>query len=102
MHVVHAPNFPHAAVADVNVHCIRPASIKSLAVAFLRGDGGELPGMGNPIEDMYEVRETPVAILAPRWPFDRALLTWKEGDQVVRLVARARVLASKREAGKGS
>lgn len=57
MHVVHAPNFPHAAVADVNVHCILPATIKSLAVAFLRGGGGELPGMGDPIEDMYEVRD---------------------------------------------
>lgn len=55
--MVHAPNFPHAAVADVNVHCILPATIKSLAVAFLRGGVGELPGTGDPIEDMYEVRE---------------------------------------------
>lgn len=56
VHVVHAPDFPHAAVADVNVHCILPDTIKSLAVGFLRGGGGELPGMGDPIEDMYEVR----------------------------------------------
>lgn len=57
MHIVHAPDFPHAAVADVNVHCIHPATIKSLAVAFPRRGGGELPGIGDPVEGMYEVRE---------------------------------------------
>lgn len=55
VHVVHAPDFPHAAVANVNVHCIRPSTIKSLAVAFSRGGGVELPGMGNPVEGLYEV-----------------------------------------------
>ena len=56
MHVVHAPDFPHAVVANVNVHCLRPASIRSLAVAFLGGGGAEVPGMGDPVEGMYEVR----------------------------------------------
>ncbi|CAN0070488.1 unnamed protein product [Scytosiphon promiscuus] len=55
VHVVHAPDFPHAAVADVNVHCINRSTIKSLAVAFLRGGGGEVPGMGDPVEGIYEV-----------------------------------------------
>lgn len=55
VHVVHAPDFPHADVADVNVHCIRPETIKSLAVGFLRGGGVEVPGMGDPVEGMYEV-----------------------------------------------
>lgn len=53
---MHAPDFPHAVVADVNVHCIRPSTIKSLAVGFLRGGGAELPGMGDPVEGVYEVR----------------------------------------------
>lgn len=56
MHVVHAPDFPQAVVANVNVHCIHPGTVKSLAVAFLRGGGAEVPGMGDPVEGMYEVK----------------------------------------------
>lgn len=65
VHVVHAPDFPHAAVADVNVHCISRSTIKSLAVAFLRGGGGEVPGMGDPVEGMYEVREMTLFFFLP-------------------------------------
>lgn len=53
--MVHAPDFPHAAVADVNVHCIRPETIKSLAVGFMKGGGAEVPGMGDPVQGVYEV-----------------------------------------------
>lgn len=56
MHVVHAPDFPQAVVANVNVHCIHPGTLKSLAVAFLRDGGAEVPGMGDPVEGMYEVK----------------------------------------------
>lgn len=55
VHVVHAPDFPHAAVANVNVHCIHPESITSLAVGFVSGGGVELPGVGEPVEGMCEV-----------------------------------------------
>ncbi|CAM9570011.1 unnamed protein product, partial [Sphacelaria rigidula] len=55
VHIVHAPDFPHAAVADVNVHCIHPDTIKSLAVGFMRGGGAEVPGMGDPVQGVYEV-----------------------------------------------
>ncbi|CAM9166144.1 unnamed protein product [Phaeothamnion confervicola] len=34
VHVVHAPTFPSSAVANVNVHCINPATVASLAVAY--------------------------------------------------------------------
>ena len=54
--MVHAPDFPQAVVANVNVHCIHPGTVKSLAVAFLRDGGAEVPGMGDPVEGMYEVK----------------------------------------------
>lgn len=64
--MIHAPDFPHAAVADVNVHCIQPGTIKSLAVAFLRGgEGAELPGVGDPVEGISEVFQNIFVLRVP-------------------------------------
>ncbi|CAM9201300.1 unnamed protein product, partial [Discosporangium mesarthrocarpum] len=55
VHIVHAPNFPHAVVADVNVHCIDPSTVRGMSVALLADPEGRAPGSGEPVRGVGEV-----------------------------------------------